>query len=152
MDGPIRTPVIPAGDDFDRLIEAGMDCARLNFSHGTHESHAQLAHRVRAAAVRARRPIAILADLCGPKMRIGQFAEGGVDLVVGAEFVLTTREVEGNEREVSVTYDALPRDVEPGDAILLDDGLLRLRVIETRDQEVITKVVDGGRLARPSLP
>ena len=123
-----------------------MDCARLNFSHGDHESHALLAKKVRAAASRARRPIAILADMCGPKIRIGRFAEGGVDLKVGAEFILTTRDVEGSAREVSVTYPALPRDVKPGDAILLDDGLFRLRVIEATETDVHTKVVDGGRL------
>src|SRR5512139_1851214 len=97
-----RTKIVctlgPASDSPERiaqLIAAGMDCARLNFSHGTHESHAVLAQRVREAAQAARRPVAILADLCGPKMRCGTFTEGSVRLVPGARFVLTTREVLG---------------------------------------------------------
>lgn len=131
----------------ERLVEAGMDCARLNFSHGTHQSHAEVYHRVREAASKARRPLAILADLCGPKMRVGSFAAGGTDLQIGARFTLTTRPITGNDGEVSVTYEPLPQDVKPGDAILLDDGLLRLRVEETSDTEVHCRVEIGGRLS-----
>ena len=77
----------------DRLIEAGLDCARLNFSHGTHEAHIEMAARVRRASQRAGRPVAILADLCGPKMRVGTFAEGKITLTKGQTFTLTTREI-----------------------------------------------------------
>lgn len=129
------------------LVDAGMDCARLNFSHGSHEAHAQAAKMVREAAVRARRPVAILADLCGPKMRVGRFPNGPVELVEGARFVLTTEDVPGDESRVSHTYEPLPRDVVPGDKILLDDGLLRLGVVETTATDVITEVEVGGTLS-----
>ncbi|HEY8428776.1 MAG TPA: pyruvate kinase [Sandaracinaceae bacterium] len=131
----------------EALVEAGMDCARLNFSHGTHEAHAKMAKMVRDAAAKARRPVAILADLCGPKMRVGRFPKGPVELVEGARFVLTTEDVPGDETRVSHSYEPLPRDVVPGDRILLDDGLLRLRVIETTATDVITEVEVGGMLS-----
>jgi pyruvate kinase len=113
----------------DRLVAAGLDCARLNFSHGSHENHAALAAEVRAAAARAGRPVALLADLSGPKMRVGRFPGGPIELVPGAPFTLTTRDVPGDTRQVSQTYAPLPSDVRPGDAVLLDDGRLRLRVV-----------------------
>lgn len=140
----------PASDTqemVDALVEAGMDCARLNFSHGSHEQHARVAGLVREAARRARRPLAILADLSGPKMRVGRFAEGEVQLVPGERFVLTARDVVGDAQQVSVTYESLPDDVRPGDAVLLDDGLLRLRVEEVRDRDVVTVVEVGGPLS-----
>ncbi len=124
-----------------------MDCARLNFSHGDHASHAAMAQRVREASARARRPLAILADLCGPKMRIGTFSAGKVELKEGAPFTLTTREIEGNEREVSISYEPLPRDAKVGDAILLDDGLFRLRVTGLTEDSVETLVEVGGELS-----
>ncbi len=131
----------------EALVASGMDCARLNFSHGTHETHAKSAQMVRDAAAKARRPIAILADLCGPKMRVGRFPNGPIELVEGRRFVLTTRDVPGDENIVSHTYEPLPQDVVPGDRILLDDGLLGLRVIETTDTDVITEVEVGGTLS-----
>ncbi len=140
-------PASSAPEVIDRLIAAGLDCARLNFSHGDHASHRAMADKVRAAAKRAGRPIAILADLCGPKMRVGVFEGGSVILEPGAEFTLTTRDVTGNAREVSITYAALPRDVKPGDHVLLDDGLLRLEVTETTDTDVRTRVLEGGALS-----
>jgi pyruvate kinase len=112
----------------DGLVKAGMDCARLNFSHGSHEGHAQAAAMVRAAAARAGRPIAILADLCGPKIRVGKFGAGPVELVVGASFDLHMNDRPGDVTGIGVSYTALADDVEPGDALLLDDGLLRLKV------------------------
>ena len=122
----------PASDSpevLDRLIAAGLDCARLNFSHGSHEGHARLAANVRAAAARAGRPVALLADLSGPKMRIGTFPGGPITLVPGAPFTLTPRAVAGDVSIVSMTYAPLSRDVHVGEAILLDDGKLRLRVV-----------------------
>ncbi len=129
------------------LVEAGMDCARLNFSHGTHEDHARTAALVREAASKARRPIAILADLCGPKMRVGKFPNGPIELREGARFTLTNRDVPGDETQVSHSYPPLAHDVVPGDHILLDDGLLRLRVVETTDDDVVTEVEVGGTLS-----
>lgn len=131
-----------------RLVEAGMDCARLNFSHGAHEGHAELASRVRQASDEAHRPLAILADLSGPKMRIGRFADGPVHLHPGREMTLTTRDVLGDATTVSVSYPALADDVRPGDIVLLDDGRLRLRVRETTGRgDVRCEVEVGGLLS-----
>ena len=140
----------PASDTLEMieaLVEAGMDCARLNFSHGSLDDHAKLAGLVREAAARKRRPVAILADLCGPKMRIGKFPGGPIELVPGARFVLTNRDVPGDATQVSHSYRPLPQDVVPGDAILLDDGLMLLRVVETTDTDVICEVEIGGTLS-----
>ncbi|MFW6050273.1 MAG: pyruvate kinase [Myxococcota bacterium] len=140
----------PASEDeetIDALVAAGMDCARLNFSHGDHAWHAAVAARVREAARRAGRPLALLGDLTGPKMRIGPIADGEVQLAEGDRLTLTTREVAGDTRQVSVSYAELPRDVRPGDPILLDDGLLRLRVVDVQDTDVITEVEIGGPLS-----
>jgi pyruvate kinase len=140
----------PATNTFERikaLVDAGMDCARLNFSHGEHAVHAEVAAAVRAAAAQAGRPVAILADLSGPKMRIGRFPGGPIELVTGRPFILSARDVPGDQNIVSVTYKPLPRDVVPGDAILLDDGLLRLRVERVDGEDVHTVVEIGGPLS-----
>jgi pyruvate kinase len=140
----------PATDSAERiraLVDAGMDCARLNFSHGEHAAHAEVARRVRAAAAEAGRPIAILADLSGPKMRVGRFPGGPIELVPGRPFVLTARDVPGDGNIVSVTYKPLPNDVIVGDVILLDDGLLRLRVTRVEGLDVHTEVEIGGPLS-----
>ena len=149
-----RTKIVctlgPASSDpevIDQLVAAGMDCARLNFSHGDHASHREMAEKVRSASARARRPLAILADLCGPKMRIGRFADGKIELKEGASFTITTRDVQGTADEVSVSYEPLPRDVKVGDAILLDDGLFKLRVTGKTDTDVHTEVEVGGTLS-----
>ena len=134
-------------EQIDALVAAGMDCARLNFSHGDHASHARLARLVREASAHAQRPLAILADLCGPKMRTGRFADGSVQLRPGDEFVLTTADVMGDATRVSVTYKKLSHDARPGDIILLDDGLLRLKVARTSGSDVICIVEIGGTLS-----
>jgi len=131
----------------ESLVEAGMDCARLNFSHGTHETHEATAKLVRAASAKARRPIAILADLCGPKIRIGKFSGGPVELESGQEFRITTDDVDGNRERVSVSYTAFPDDVKPGDEVLIDDGLIMMRVKEIVDREVICIVEVPGTLS-----
>jgi pyruvate kinase len=149
-----RTKIVctlgPASSDpevLDRLVAAGLDCARLNFSHGTHESHRELAKSVRSAAQRAGRPLAILADLCGPKMRVGTFSGGPIELRPGAHFTLTTQKVDGNQERVHVTYESLPLDVSIGERILLDDGLISLRVESKTETEVVTRVEEGGTLS-----
>nr|XP_061840607.1 pyruvate kinase-like [Nerophis lumbriciformis] len=124
-----------------------MDCARLNFSHGDHESHAQLAKMVRDASAKAGRPIALLADLCGPKMRVGRFENGSIELEEGQRFTLTNQPVSGDKERASHSYEPLPRDVVPGQAVLLDDGLLRLRVMEVSDTDVVCEVEVGGTLS-----
>jgi len=145
-------PAVTNVEMIDRLVAAGMDCARLNFSHGDHEAHRAAAKLVREAGARAGRPLAILADLCGPKMRVGRFgpdpAGGGkIELVVGQRFTLTNQKVLGDVHRVSQTYEPLPRDLTPGTHILLDDGLLKLRVVECTDTDVITEVEVGGELS-----
>ncbi len=140
-------PSVTTPEMMDKLVAAGMDCARLNFSHGSHESHAAAAKLVRDAGAKARRPLSILADLCGPKMRVGRFPGGPIELDVGQKFVLTNRDVPGTKEIVSQTYQPLPQDVRPGTIILLDDGLLRLRVVDTNATDVICEVEIGGELS-----
>lgn len=140
-------PASETKEQIRALIDAGMDCARLNFSHGAHEGHAAVAKRVREASQEARRAVALLADLSGPKMRIGRFLGGPVELKVGAPFTLTTRAVDGDVNCVSVTYEHLPKDVAIGNMILLDDGLLRLVVRSKTETDVVCEVVDGGTLS-----
>lgn len=149
-----RTKIVctlgPASDTkakLDELVRAGMNCARLNFSHGDHASHAQMAKLIRQAAADARRPMAILADMQGPKMRVGKFAQGPIELEQGDRFALTTNDVEGNQEIVSVTHESLGADLKPGDAIALDDGFIRLRVDRVAGDTVHTIVEDGGNLS-----
>lgn len=129
------------------LVEAGMDCARLNFSHGDHDTHLKTATTLREVAGRAGRPISILADMSGPKMRVGRFPDGPIELVEGKPFVLTTRDVPGDANQVSVTYPQLPQDVKAGDGILLDDGLLKLVVERVDGEDVHCVVAEGGPLS-----
>jgi pyruvate kinase len=131
----------------DRLFSAGMDVARLNFSHGTHEEHALSMALLRAASGEHEKPVAILADLQGPKIRTGALAGGGpVLLRTGQPFVITTAKVLGDSTRVSTTFMPLPREVHRGDRILLSDGLIELRVQQVRDRQVICEVVNGGAL------
>ncbi|HEX9037984.1 MAG TPA: pyruvate kinase [Ktedonobacterales bacterium] len=132
----------------EALARAGMDVARINFSHGTHDEHAQTISRVRVVEERLGRPIAILQDLQGPKIRTGALAgHTPITLLDGQTFVITTRDIEGNGAEVSTTYSALPSDVTPGDRILLSDGAIELCVREASGQDILTDVVHGGTLA-----
>jgi pyruvate kinase len=130
-----------------KLIQAGMDVARLNFSHGTHEEHAQAIALLREAAVELKKPIAILADLQGPKIRTGALAGGGTVLLrAGQKFVITTAKVLGDSTRVNTTFHPMPREVHRGDRILLSDGLIELRVESTNHTEVNCQVVNGGIL------
>jgi pyruvate kinase len=130
-----------------KLIEAGMDVARLNFSHGTHEEHAQNIAALREASVLMKKPIAILADLQGPKIRTGTLAGGGsVALRTGQKFVITTAKVLGDSTRVNTTFRPLPHEVKTGHRILLSDGLIALRVERVQGQEVHCHVVNGGML------
>src|ERR1700732_4476094 len=131
----------------DRLLRAGMDVARLNFSHGTHANHAENIAVLRAAAMHLHKPIAILADLQGPKIRTGALAGGSpVILRTGQKFVITTARVLGDSTRVSTVFKPLPREVHRGDRLLLSDGLIELRVEQVRGREVICEVVNGGAL------
>ncbi|MFQ5772495.1 MAG: pyruvate kinase, partial [bacterium] len=140
----------PASDTEEmlgQLMEAGMNVARLNFSHGSQESHAQTIQRIRAVADKKGLPVAILQDLSGPKIRVGQFKEGSVQLHAGQTFVLTVAEVPGDNQRASVTYSKLPKEVKVNDRILLADGSIELVVMETDTENVICKVQVGGELS-----
>ncbi len=129
-----------------RAIEAGVDVVRLNFSHGSHDDHGKVITRVRREAKRAGRHVAILADLMGPKIRIGAIERGAIELVPGKPFTITARSVPGDASVVSTTYKPLAQDVAVGDPILLDDGRLVLRVTRIDGSDVHTEVESGGKL------
>jgi pyruvate kinase len=128
------------------MIQAGMDVARLNFSHGTHDDHARSIRIIRKVAERVRRPIAILQDLQGVKIRTGMLRQKQAVLREGQSFTLTARDVPGDEQEVSVTWAPLPQNVRADDLLLLDDGRIRLRVDRVRDADIFTRVEQGGTL------
>jgi pyruvate kinase len=131
----------------EKLLRAGMDVARLNFSHGKHEDHAANIMLLRAAALEQGKTISILADLQGPKIRTGVLAGGKpVMLVAGQQFVITTARILGDSTRVNTTFAPLPREVHKDDRILLSDGLIELRVLKVRGREVICKVINGGAL------
>ncbi len=141
----------PASSDpavLERLLRAGVDVVRLNFSHGTAQDHRDRADLVRETALRIGKPVALMADLQGPKIRVGKFAEGRVMLVNGANFVLdASREEPGDVNIVGLDYKALPRDVKPGDNLLLNDGMIVLSVTSVRGDQVHTVVRQGGVLS-----
>lgn len=148
-----RTKIIctigPASQCIDRLmdlIDAGMDVARLNFSHGTHEDHLVTINNVREASRQAGEHIGILQDLCGPKIRTGRLRNKTIELKAGEDFTFTIDEIIGDEHRVTTTYQALPIDVKVGDNILLDDGRIRLQVRSKTEQDVTCIVVNGGIL------
>ena len=129
------------------LVDAGMDVARLNLSHGTREDHLESYLAVRAASDASGRGVGILADLQGPKIRLGTFAKGPVLLEPGAEFIVTTDDVPGDATIVSTTHAGLTDDVGPGDLVLVDDGRIELRVTKVEGSRVHTTVVEGGRVS-----
>lgn len=140
-------PASDTPEKIEQLIKAGMNVARLNFSHGTHEYHAQLIASIRHAAAKLKQPIAILQDLQGPKIRVESFANGGsVTLQNGQAFTITSRPVDGTQEIVSTSYRGLPWDLNPNDKILLDDGNIELQVTDTTDTDVLTVVTHGGVL------
>ncbi|MEO7980052.1 MAG: pyruvate kinase, partial [Sporichthyaceae bacterium] len=129
------------------LVDAGMDVARLNLSHGDYADHEKVYRAVRRASDETGRGVAVLVDLQGPKIRVGTFASGPVMLVNGAEFTITTDDVPGDVHEVGTTYDGLPGDVQPGDRLLIDDGKVALECIKVEGTRVFTKVIEGGRVS-----
>jgi pyruvate kinase len=126
------------------IIEAGVDVARMNLSHGSHEVHEAVYANIRKAAADLGKPVAVLVDLQGPKIRTGKFAEGSHTLAVDDIFTITTEEVEGTKDLVGTTFKGLPGDVAPGDTLLIDDGKINLTVLDTDGVRVRTKVVVGG--------
>jgi pyruvate kinase len=130
------------------LVYAGMDVARLNMSHGTHEDHAEAYRLVREASDASGHGVGILADLQGPKIRLENFSGGPVQLTRGQAWTITTRDVDGNAEISGTTYKGLSGDVAPGDPILIDDGKVRLRVTEVRDgTDVVCEVLVGGKVS-----
>ena len=130
-----------------KMLEVGMDVARLNLSHGSHDEHARMLENVRNTAQEAGDPLCILQDLQGPKIRIGDLTAGSVDLVAGKTLIISTDSCPGTPEKVPTSYPGLPRDVQPGDIILLDDGKLRLTVLRTTERDVVCEVVVGGKLS-----
>jgi len=142
-------PASRSPEMIDRLMRAGLDVARLNFSHGTHEEHAKVIADIRAVSIKQEKPIAILADLQGPKIRTGLLAGGkAVELHTGQKFTITTKVLKGDAEGVSTTYKPLPEEVRKGDRILLADGLIELRVLGVRGDTVQCLVINGGELGQ----
>ncbi len=148
-----RTKIVatlgPASADAETiadLIDAGVNVFRLNMSHGTHEDHQATYERVRTIAAEKDNPVAVFADLCGPKIRTGLFEGGQIELVSGAEVTVTTRDVVGDDGLIPSQYAALAKDVTLGDRILLDDGKMELNVESITDTELQCRVVHGGML------
>ena len=142
----------PATDDdamLDAMLAAGVDVVRLNFSHGTHDSHRRTFERARAAAARVGRHVAVMQDLSGPKIRTGPMVGGGpVTLVEGARFEIATGDFAGTAARVSTGYGELARVVRPGDRLLLDDGRIELAVEGSDGTTIRTRVVAGGELGQ----
>ncbi len=140
-------PATSAPEQIQALVDAGMDVARINRSHGQAEEHAEVIKLVREAAKNSGRAIAILVDLQGPKIRLGKFADGPQELHQGDTFTITTRSVPGDKQVVSTTFQGLPGDCRPGDRLLIDDGSVAVRVVEVNETDVVTRVEVPGMIS-----
>jgi pyruvate kinase len=139
-------PASESPDMLKQLISSGMNVARLNFSHGDFEEHGRRMDNIRQASLEMNQTVAILLDTKGPEIRTGKLKAEPVELIQGNQFILTTEEVLGDEKRVSVTYDRLPEDVHVGSTILIDDGLLGLKVTRIESTEIYCEIVNGGPL------
>lgn len=140
----------PASEDIQiikELLRNGMNVARLNFSHGTHEEHGRRIKNIKMASQETNIPVAIMLDTKGPEIRIGLLEKGHIQLVEGDKITLTTKEIIGTKEKIFVNYSGLPRDVSPGASLLLDDGLIALRVLEISGEEILCIVENGGELS-----
>lgn len=140
-------PATNSEEMLTRLARSGMNVARLNFSHGTHEYHKDTLERIKRVRRREGMPVAILLDTKGPEIRVKDFKDGFAELREGAEFTLTTREIEGTEQAVTVTYAGMPAELSEGNSILIDDGNIELCVKRCTETDVICQVVRGGRIS-----
>ncbi len=140
-------PAVESPEKVKELIDAGMNMARLNLSHGSYEEHQARLDSVRNAAKAAGRPVAILVDLQGPKIRLARFKAGPHDLARGDIFTITVDEVEGTKDRVGTTYKGLPGDCKAGDRILIDDGKVTVEVVEVKGNDVVTKVIEPGAVS-----
>ncbi len=139
-------PASESREVIEQMILAGMNVARINFSHGDFESHQKVIENVRAAARAVGRRVAIMGDLPGPKMRIGQLSNEPIELRTGDTFALTTDDIVGDAGKVSVSFARLPQVIKPGDTMFLNDGLIQLEMVEVEGNDVICRVVVGGEL------
>ncbi len=137
-------PATATEDRIRELVESGMDVARLNFSHGEHADHAENYKKVRQASDHLGRAVGILADLQGPKIRLGRFIEGKTVWATGEEVRITVDDIDGTHDRVSTTYKELAKDAKPGDRLLVDDGKVGLTVIEVVGNDVVCRVTEGG--------
>jgi pyruvate kinase len=137
-------PATDSAEQIRALVDAGMDVARFNLSHGSYAEHEARYDHVRKASDATGRAVGVLVDLQGPKIRLGRFGAGPVELHPGDPFTITTADVPGTPERCSTTYAGLPGDVRPGDPILVDDGRIGLEVTEVSDTDVVTRVVEGG--------
>ena len=140
-------PAVESIEKITELIDAGMNMARLNLSHGGHDEHQKRLDLVRAAAKKANKAVAILVDLQGPKIRLGRFSSGPHELFRGDAFTITTDDVAGTKDKVSTTYKGLPGDCKAGDAIMIDDGKVSVQVVQVKGNDVITKVIQPGMVS-----
>src|SRR5690606_17299278 len=139
-------PSSEAPEMLRKLIAAGMNVARLNFSHGDFEEHGSRIRNIRKVAAELNKTVAILLDTKGPEIRIGKLKEEPIELIQDEKIILTTEEILGDLQRISVTYDRLPEDVQVGSTILLDDGLIGLRVTDVRGNDIECLIVNGGTL------
>ena len=140
-------PATNSEEMLTRLVRSGMNVARLNFSHGTHEYHKDTLERIKRVRRREGMPVAILLDTKGPEIRVKDFKDGFAELREGAEFTLTTREIEGTEQAVTVTYAGMSAELSEDNSILIDDGNIELCVKRCTETDVICQVVRGGRIS-----
>ena len=140
-------PASSSPEVLERLVDAGIDVVRMNFSHGTAADHKARAEGIRAAAAKRGRTVGILGDLQGPKIRVGKFEEGKITLAIDDKFILDAACTMGSQERVGLDYKDLPKDVSFGDILLLDDGRLKLEVLGVRGQEIHTRVLVGGELS-----
>jgi len=140
-------PVCSSYEMIENLIKKGMNVARLNFSHGNYEEHLQKIEYIRQVSLKTGKPVAILQDLGGPKIRIGEIEKETIFLKEGSFFILTNRKVAGDEQEVSITFPSLPQKVKEGDCIFLADGTLELKVKEITPTDIICRIIRGGKLS-----
>jgi pyruvate kinase len=140
-------PAVESIEKITELIDAGMNMARLNLSHGGYDEHQSRLDAVRSVAKKANKAVAILVDLQGPKIRLGRFSDGPHELSRGDIFVITTDDIPGTKERVSTTYKGLPGDCKAGDKIMIDDGKVSVQVVEVKGNDVVTKVVQPGMVS-----
>ncbi len=140
-------PATTTPEKIEALVKAGVDIFRINFSHGTENEHSETIERIKQITGRFDFPVAILQDLQGPKIRLGKIKNGKAILNRGAEFILTTKEIIGDEHIASITFPAVIKDVSPGEIIYINDGLIKLKIERIDKENIYTKVIEGGEIS-----